>query len=218
MTGSHRSGSTWLTNMLALADGTLLVHEPFNIEPWAYSLGGLAKQWFAYAPSLPREAALEAFDVFLERQTRKAFLKNQPQYWLPPLRRRGRLVVVGATALFMGLVIPLSGWPERVVIGLFGSLFLIALHKSFVHIRAKRVALHREWMIRAFAIGLAIATMRLIFVPALLVVADPSYRQITTLSVASFTVAFVLHSSVEEVWIRLTRRSSVPGTRAANAT
>lgn len=127
-------------------------------------------------------------------------------------------LVVGATALFMGLVIPLSGWPERVVIGLFGSLFLIALLKGFVHIRAKRVALHREWMIRAFAIGLAIATMRLIFVPALLVVADPSYGQIATLSVASFTVAFVLHSSLAEIWIRLTRKSGVPRTRAAKAT
>jgi hypothetical protein len=66
--------------------------------------------------------------------------------------------------------------------------------------------------------GAAIATMRLIFVPALLVVADPSYGQIATLSVASFTTAFVLHSSVAELWIRLTWRSNVLGTRAANAT
>jgi hypothetical protein len=44
-----------------------------------------------------------------------------------------------------------------VLIGLFGSLFLYALGKGFVHVRAGRVALHREWMIRAFAIALAIA-------------------------------------------------------------
>ena len=64
-------------------------------------------------------------------------------------RRVGRLlvaigVVVGVTALFMGLVIPFSGWPERVVVGLFGSLFLFALVKGFVHVRTGRVALHRE--------------------------------------------------------------------------
>src|SRR5918998_509356 len=70
-------------------------------------------------------------------------------------------LVVGATALFMGLVIPFSGWGERVIIGLFGGLFLLALGKGFVHIRAGRVASHREWMIRAFAIALSIATMRL---------------------------------------------------------
>jgi hypothetical protein len=36
------------------------------------------------------------------------------------------------------------------------------LGKAFAHIRGKRVGLHREWMIRAFAIALAIATQRLI--------------------------------------------------------
>jgi uncharacterized membrane protein len=80
-------------------------------------------------------------------------------------------LVVGGTALFMGLVIPFSGWPERVVIGFFGGLFLVALVKGFSHVRAGRVALHREWMIRAFAVGLSIATMRLIFMPALMLAA-----------------------------------------------
>jgi hypothetical protein len=92
VTGSHRSGTTWLANMLSLADGTLMAHEPFNIEPWAYSLGGLAEHWFAYAPGLPQDAALEAFGAVLDRRARRAFLKSQWQHWLPPLRR-GRLVI-----------------------------------------------------------------------------------------------------------------------------
>jgi hypothetical protein len=29
--------------MLALTEDTLVAHEPFNIEPWAYALDGLAK-------------------------------------------------------------------------------------------------------------------------------------------------------------------------------
>jgi uncharacterized membrane protein len=127
-------------------------------------------------------------------------------------RRAGRLlvaigVVVGSTALFMGLVIPFSGWPEQVVIGLFGGLFLLALVKGLVLVRAGRVALHREWMMRAFAIGLSIATVRMIFIPALLVVADPTNGQIAALSVASFAAAFVLHASVAEIWIHATRGS-----------
>lgn len=135
-------------------------------------------------------------------------------------RRAGRILVliglvVGATALFIGLVIPFSGWGERVIIGLFGGLFLVAIVRGFVHIRAGRVALHREWMIRAFAIGLSIATMRLIFVPALLVLANPTDSQIATLSVASFTAAFAVHVSAAELWIRLTRRSAVTGVGAA---
>jgi len=144
------------------------------------------------------------------------FVKRIRSRYLGYHRWAGRVLVsigmvVGATALFVGLVIPFSGWPERVIIGLFGGLFLGALVKGFVHIRAGRVALHREWMIRAFAIGLSIATMRLIFVPALMIVADPNDGQIAVLSNVSFTVAFVLHASVAEFWIRATRgRSGFP--------
>ena len=72
-------------------------------------------------------------------------------------------------------------------------------------------------MIRAFAIGLAVVTQRLIFIPALLVGADPTQGPVATLSAVSFLAAFVLHSSLAEVWIRLTRRMGVAGTRAAKA-
>ena len=86
-------------------------------------------------------------------------------------------------------------------------MFLVALVKGFLHVRAGRVVLHREWMIRAFAIGLSIATMRLILVPALTIVATPTDAQIAVLSNTSFATAFVLHTSVAELWIRATRRS-----------
>jgi uncharacterized membrane protein YozB (DUF420 family) len=129
-------------------------------------------------------------------------------------RNTGRLLVavglvVGVTALFMGLVIPFSGWPERVIIGLFGGLFLVSLIVGFVYVRAGQVNLHREWMIRAFAIALSIATMRLIFIPAMIIVSAPTDAQIAALSVMSFTVAFVAHASVAELWIRATRKSGI---------
>jgi uncharacterized membrane protein len=124
-------------------------------------------------------------------------------------------LVIGATGVFMGLVIPIAGWIERGYISVFGVLFLVALVKGFVHVRAGKVALHREWMIRAFAIGLAVVTQRLIFIPALLAVADPTQGPVAPLSAVSFLAAFILHSSLAEVWIRLTRRSGVAGTRVA---
>ena len=93
ITGSHRSGSTWLASMLALSKNSLVAHEPFNIQPWAYALDGLAKHWFTYAPALPQAAALEAFSKVIERRTRKIFLRNQLQHWIPPLRRNQRLII-----------------------------------------------------------------------------------------------------------------------------
>jgi uncharacterized membrane protein len=144
------------------------------------------------------------------------FVKGIRSRHLTYHRWTGRLlvaigVVVGVTALFMGLVIPKAGWPERVVIGFFGGLFSIALVKGFLHVRAGRVALHREWMIRAFAVGLAIATARLIFFPALLITtADPTDGLFGTLLVVALAVAFVLNASAAELWIRATRRSGSP--------
>ena len=144
------------------------------------------------------------------------FVKGIRSRHLTYHRWTGRLlvaigVVVGVTALFMGLVIPKAGWPERVVIGFFGGLFLIALVKGFLHVRAGRVALHREWMIRAFAVGLAIATARLIFFPALLITtADPTDGLFGTLLVVALAVAFVLNASAAELWMRATRRSGSP--------
>jgi hypothetical protein len=124
--------------------------------------------------------------------------------------RRPLGVVVGEAGVFMGLAIPIAGWIERGYISVFGVLFLVVLVRGFVHIRAGRVALHREWMIRAFAVGLAVVTQHLIFIPALLAVVDPTQESVTMLSAVSFMVAFVVHSSLAEVWIRLTRRSSTP--------
>jgi uncharacterized membrane protein len=152
------------------------------------------------------------------------FVKRIRSRHLAYHRRAGRLlvaigVVVGATALFMGLVIPKGSWPERVVICLFGTVFLVALLKGFVHVRARRVSLHREWMIRAFAIGLAIATARLIFFPALLItMTDPTDRWFGTLLVVALAVAFVLHAFVAEIWIRATRGSGVLSGGEAKAT
>lgn len=130
-------------------------------------------------------------------------------------RRAGRLlvaigIVVGLTALFLGLVIPAAGNPERVVIGVFGAIFLVAIARGYADIRAGRVATHREWMIRAFAIGLSIATMRLIFVPALMLVGEPTELMIVMLSTGSVAASFAIHTVVADIWIRRTRAAGGP--------
>jgi hypothetical protein len=48
VTGSHRSGTTWVGRMLAMAPRTMYIHEPFNIS---IGLGVVAKpfsRWFQY--------------------------------------------------------------------------------------------------------------------------------------------------------------------------
>ncbi len=93
-------------------------------------------------------------------------------------------------------------------------MLLVALGKGFLYVRARRVALHREWIIRAFAIALAIATTRLIFISTILIVGMPADRQVATPVIVSFTVTCVAHASLAEAWVRATRRS-VSGIGAA---
>jgi hypothetical protein len=124
-------------------------------------------------------------------------------------RWSGRLLVsvglvAGTSALFLGIVIPYSGTPEQLVIGFFGSLFLLSLILSYLNVRQKKIQQHREWMIRALAIGLSIATMRFIFIP-ILILRAPSGQEIEMWSIISFTIAFVLHSGFAEIWIHKTR-------------
>jgi hypothetical protein len=87
-------------------------------------------------------------------------------------RWSGRLLISaglisGASALFIGIVIPHSGTAEQLITGFFGSLFLLSLILSYKNVRQKKIQLHLEWMIRALAIGLSIATMRFILVPVI---------------------------------------------------
>lgn len=127
-------------------------------------------------------------------------------------RWSGRLLVIlglvsGIAALFLGIIIPYSGTAEQIIIGFFGSLFVVSLALSYQHIRRKNVQLHREWMIRALALGLSIATMRLIFVP-ILILSSPGREATEAWSIISFTIAFILHCGFAEIWIRKTRTAA----------
>jgi hypothetical protein len=79
--------------------------------------------------------------------------------------------------------------------------------------RQGRIGEHREWMLRALAIGLSVATMRALFIPALMIAGNPSNDQVALLSVGSFTVAFLLHAAAAEWWIRRTRPRGHSGDR-----
>jgi len=118
-------------------------------------------------------------------------------------------IILGMARLFLGAVIPSSGLPEQVVTGAFGIFFLISIVKGYRYARTKDFSRHRGWMIRAFAIGFSIVTMRLIFIPILIAIGNPIEADAVRYSIVSFMIAFVLHSTVAELWIRYTRPKRV---------
>jgi uncharacterized membrane protein len=115
--------------------------------------------------------------------------------------------VAGGAALVMMVLFPFSGGLTLLVAGPFACLFVLSLARGVWLARSGRYPEHREWMIRAFAIGTAIATMRLLFVPALFAFGEATDERARWLSVVCFGTAFAVHSAVAELWIRATRRA-----------
>lgn len=69
--------------------------------------------------------------------------------------------IAAITAMIMVFQHPIGGMNEAAAAITFGSLFVFCILRAFWYIRFRRnIVLHREWMIRAIAIALGIATVR----------------------------------------------------------
>jgi uncharacterized membrane protein len=113
-------------------------------------------------------------------------------------------LVIGISALVMSFGMPaIGGVNQAAATTLFGAFFLFALFKAFWHIRRREIALHREWMIRAFAIGLAVATIRPI-VGIFFATSRLSGLTAHEFFGVAFWIGFVLHLIAAESWIHAT--------------
>ena len=113
-------------------------------------------------------------------------------------------VVTGISALVMSFAMPaIGGFNQAAATTLFATFFLFALCKAFWHIRRREVVLHREWMIRAFSVGLAVATIRPIIG---MFFATSRFSGLTPYEFfgTAFWIGFVLHLIAAEAWIRST--------------
>ena len=113
--------------------------------------------------------------------------------------------VIGISALIMSFGMPaIGGVNQAAATTLFGCYFLLALSRAFWLIRRREVALHREWMIRAFSIGLAVATIRPIMG---IFFATSRFSGLTPREFfgIAFWIGFTLHLMAAEAWIHATQ-------------
>jgi uncharacterized membrane protein len=142
------------------------------------------------------------------------FSKKIRQRNITTHRRLGRVVIIsgltaGITAFIMSLAMPsIGGVNQAAATLLFSIFFLFALSKAYLLIRKGKIVFHREWMIRAYAIGLAITTIRPIVG---IFFATSGFTGLTPYEFfgTAFWIGFVLHLVAAEVWIYRTR----PGQR-----
>jgi uncharacterized membrane protein len=129
-------------------------------------------------------------------------------------RQLGRVLITcalvgGLFALLFGVPHAWGGAPEAAATIVFGCWFLACLVLAFRAIRRLDVRQHRRWMIRAFAVGIGIGTIRIwvgIFEGAEQIISGgttPATPDPTMFGVA-FWLAFTMHVGVGEWWLRRT--------------
>jgi uncharacterized membrane protein len=113
-------------------------------------------------------------------------------------------LVIGISAVAMSLGMPaIGGVNQAAATTLFATFFLFALCKAFWHIRRSEIAAHREWMIRAFAVGLAVATIRPLIGVFFATNRLSGLTPHEFFGIA-FWIGFVVHLIAAEAWIHAT--------------
>lgn len=118
-------------------------------------------------------------------------------------RRMGRVVLAaglasGVMAIVVGVVMPFGGFTETSASTVFGIYFVVALVLAYRAIRSGRVAHHRRWMIRAFALGVGVGLIRVV-----IGVGEALGIGIADSFGAAFWIAFVVMAAVAEIWLWL---------------
>jgi hypothetical protein len=170
---------------------------------------------FAAAASLDANFAAHQTLTFLHIIPASLFLSLIPFQFVESIRMKhlawhqwsGRILialgaVAGFSALVMSFTMNVGGVSETAATTLFAILFLAFLSLGFWNIRRRRIALHREWMIRAFGVALGVATTRPI-IGAFFAASRLSPHEFFG---AAFWLGFTITLIAAEVWIRYVDR------------
>lgn len=144
-----------------------------------------------------------AFLIFAPLQfIKKVRIKNLGLH-----RKLGKFLVV--CALISGLygiisivVLPtFGGLPSETAAWIFGPLFVFSILRAYSCARNKEFMAHREWMIRAFAIGLAVGTQRILLA---MFIMSGRYGFEESFG-PTLWLGFTINLLIAETWINVTR-------------
>lgn len=136
-------------------------------------------------------------------------------------RRLGRaLIACGSFSVILAFVIgishPFGGWTEGAATVAFGLWFLGCLFAAFAAARRRDFGQHRRWMIRAFAVGIGIATIRLwtgVFIALHhAMTSEPPNGPVASTFGLAFWLGFAVNVAVGEWWLRRTSAKRLPVT------
>ena len=177
-----------VTDLPNILSGTVPDEESFEYRYATYP-------WLAYLHVVPGVIYLSLAPIQLWRGFR-----NRHLAWH---RRIGRVALVaglvsGVFAIAFGFFLSWGGTLQAAASVVFGVWFLFALVSAYRAIRRRDVTTHRRWMIRAFAVGLAVGTIR-IWIGLFEAFGVFEIRQ--AFGVA-FWISFLLHAAAAELYLR----------------
>ncbi len=167
----------------------------------------VAHPWLAYLHIAPGVVYLLGAPLQLTRRFRTRHYTVH--------RRLGRVLlscamVTGLLAMVFGLFFSWGGLLEASASLIFGAWFVTCLVLAFRAIRLGDVAQHRRWMIRAFAVGIGVGTIRLwigVFT-AITIGRNGGPEGLTLPDQFTFGLAFwlalAMHVAIGEWWLRRT--------------
>ncbi|MEU4192105.1 DUF2306 domain-containing protein [Kribbella sp. NPDC026611] len=187
--------------ILAFAAARLVKDVPHiangTMPPEAIDKEYVAHPWIAYFHIAPAVVYLVGAPVQLAYRIRSRHYTFH--------RRFGRIVLTcallcGVFAIWFGLFYSFGGWVQAAATVVFGLWFLYCLVRAFRAIRGGDMATHRRFMIRAYAIGIGVGTIRIwVYIFTL-----PNLLSFPASFAASFWIAFAMHAAFAEWWVRTT--------------
>jgi uncharacterized membrane protein len=184
-------------------------------ERSAFAFKALAGQIPELDPFNDRYTA-HPWQTLLHTLTGLVFAVFGPLQFVAPLRRRipklhrisGRIflpagILSGVGAFVMTLSFPIWGPIQNVFISLAFSAFMVfCFVNAFRLVRQRQFARHREWMIRGFALGVAVGLFRWVLRDVLPNLGIEDFDQRWNIVTATSHMTLLLAA---ELWIRLTR-------------
>jgi uncharacterized membrane protein len=108
-------------------------------------------------------------------------------------------LISGFLGLLLSVVMPFGGIVETILVVPFAVYFLVALIRGFQNARARKIAQHRAWMIRALAVALAISLQR-VFVGLLMI--DAPAAEMPSMFNVAIGASFVMTIALAEMYVR----------------
>jgi uncharacterized membrane protein len=193
-----------------LLDGGLRVGDIANFQQTSTSLYGsdFTPHWYEFRGSPVTRAAHMApgllWMVFAPLQFVESIRRKMPAVhrWVGRVVVAISLILIPTGLVFAALHPFVGAFEELAPICFYTTIYIVAVTKGVASARRKDFVRHREWMLRAFSIGMGIPSVRLWFVFFLHTTGMHSQRFFAT----AFWIAFAVNLLCAEVWINVTRR------------